>query len=109
MAGAILGRQPDWIGCDLRCYRLRLAETEAERTAACQLRFRVFNLEVGEGLAESYAIGMDRDAYDEVCDHLVVEEKSTGRIVGTYRMQSGTTARGRLGYLQCAGVRFCSV
>lgn len=100
LPGAVLNRsrQPDWIGCDLRSYRLRLAETEAERDAACRLRFRVFNLEMGEGLVESYANGMDRDAYDNACEHLVVEEKSTGQIVGTYRMQSGTTARRRLGY-----------
>jgi hypothetical protein len=29
--------QPDWIGCDLRSYRLRLAETAGERMAACRL------------------------------------------------------------------------
>ena len=90
--------QPNWIGCDLSSYRLRLAQTEAERLAACRLRFRVFNLELGEGLAESYASGMDQDAFDYVCEHLVVEEKATGRIVGTYRMQSGMTARRHLGY-----------
>ena len=56
VAGAVLEKsigtqrgQPDWIGCDLRSYRLRLAETAAERAAACRLRFRVFNLEMGEG------------------------------------------------------------
>jgi putative hemolysin len=105
VAGAILHSsiahtrvQPDWIGCDLRSYRLRLAETAAERGAACRLRFRVFNLELGEGLAESYANGMDQDTYDAVCEHLLVEEKATGRIVGTYRMQSGTTAWRHRGY-----------
>jgi putative hemolysin len=90
--------QPDWIGCDLRSYQLRLAESEAERAAACRLRFRVFNLELGEGLPESYANGLDQDAYDAVCEHLLVEEKATGRIIGTYRMQSGMTAWGHLGY-----------
>jgi putative hemolysin len=59
--------------------RLRLAETEAERAAGCRLRFRVFNLELGEGLAESYANGMDQDDYDAVCEHPLVEEKATGR------------------------------
>jgi len=91
-------RQPDWIGCDLRSYRLRLAETDAERVAACRLRFRVFNMELGEGLPESYANGLDQDAYDSACEHLVVEEKATGRIIGTYRMQSGMTAFRHLGY-----------
>ncbi len=93
-----LRNQPDWIGCDLSSYRLRLADTEGERLAACRLRFRVFNLELGEGLAESYASGLDQDAYDYVCEHLLVEEKTSGRIVGTYRMQGGLTARRHLGY-----------
>jgi putative hemolysin len=91
-------QQPDWIGCDLSSYRLRLAEKHSERMAACRLRFRVFNLELGEGLDESYASGADQDEFDEVCEHLLVEEKSSGHIVGTYRMQSGTTARRHLGY-----------
>ena len=99
-------RQPDWIGCDLRSYRLRLAETEAERVAACRLRFRVFNLELGEGLPESYANGLDQDAFDAVCEHLVVEEKTTGRIIGTYRMQSGMTAFRQLGYYSAREFEF---
>jgi putative hemolysin len=90
--------EPVWIGCDLKNYRLRLAYTEQDRLAACRLRFRVFNLELGEGLAESYSSGMDHDAFDYVCEHLLVEEKSSGSIVGTYRMQSGPTARRHLGY-----------
>jgi putative hemolysin len=91
-------RQPDWIGCDLSFYRLRLAQTELDRLAACRLRFRVFNLERGEGLAASYASGVDQDEYDAICEHLLVQEKATGRIVGTYRMQDGMTAGRGLGY-----------
>lgn len=90
--------QPDWVGCDLNRYRLRLAETNAERMAACRLRFRVFNLELGEGLAASYANGVDQDEYDSACEHLLVEEKATGQVVGTYRMQSGDTAEQHCGY-----------
>ncbi len=93
-----LGRQPDWVGCDLNRYRLRLADTPAERLGACQLRFRVFNLELGEGLAASYANGVDQDEFDPACEHLLVEEKATGRVVGTYRMQSGATAQEHRGY-----------
>ena len=89
---------PDWVGCDLSNYRLRLAESETERLAAYRLRFEVFNLELGEGLAESYVSGADQDAFDAVCEHLLVEEKATGRIVGTYRMQSGMTAKRYFGY-----------
>lgn len=79
-------------------YRLRLAETVEDRNAACRLRFKVFNIELGEGLEISYETGLDQDRFDTVCEHLLVEDKSSRRIVGTYRMQSGTTAGHNLGY-----------
>jgi len=79
-------------------YRVRLAVTSEDRTAACRLRFRVFNIELGEGLESSYQTGLDTDRFDPVCDHLLVEDKLSRRIVGTYRMQSGLTAAGNLGY-----------
>jgi putative hemolysin len=65
---------------------------------AQQLRFEVFNLELGEGLAESYATGLDADPFDEFCDHLIVEELASGEIVGTYRLQTGPLAAANLGY-----------
>ncbi len=83
-------------------YRLRLAQTAEDREAACRLRFRVFNLELGEGLASSYQTGMDADDFDLFCEHLLVEDKledyPARRVVGTYRMQAGATAARRLGY-----------
>ena len=65
---------------------------------AQQLRFEVFNLELGEGLAGSYATGLDVDPFDEFCDHLIVEELATSEIVGTYRLQTGQLAAANLGY-----------
>jgi putative hemolysin len=83
-------------------YRLRLAETAEDRLAACRLRFKVFNIELGEGLESSYQTGIDTDRFDAICDHLLVEDKQENnpsrRVVGTYRMQSGTTAGRNLGY-----------
>jgi putative hemolysin len=83
-------------------YRLRLAETVEDRLAACRLRFKVFNIEMGEGLESSYQTGLDTDQFDLFCEHLLVEDKSeenpARRIVGTYRMQSGTSAGRNLGY-----------
>jgi putative hemolysin len=82
-------------------YRLRLAETLEDREAACRLRFKVFNIELGEGLESSYQTGLDTDKFDAICEHLMVEDKRAEngrRIVGTYRMQSGTTAAHNLGY-----------
>jgi putative hemolysin len=65
---------------------------------AQRLRFEVFNLELGEGLAESHARGLDVDPFDEFCDHLIVEDGATGEIVGTYRLQTGQLAAANLGY-----------
>ena len=83
-------------------YRLRLAETAEDREAACRLRFRVFNIELNEGLTSSYQTGLDTDHFDLYCEHLLVEDKMESnpirRVVGTYRMQSGTTAERNLGY-----------
>lgn len=79
-------------------YHLRVAETLADREAACRLRFKVFNIELGEGLESSYRTGLDQDHFDLFCDHLIVEDRSRSEIVGTYRMQSGLNAARNLGY-----------
>ncbi len=79
-------------------YRLRLAETVEDRDAACRLRFKVFNIELGEGLESSYETGLDSDEFDLFCEHLLVEDVMNRRIVGTYRMQSGLSAERNLGY-----------
>ena len=79
-------------------YEIRLAETLAEREAACRLRFKVFNIELGEGLESSYNTGMDQDHFDLFCDHLIVEDRARREVVGTYRMQSGSTAAQKMGY-----------
>lgn len=83
-------------------YRVRLAESVEDRDAACRLRFKVFNIELNEGLTSSYQTGLDTDQYDLICEHLLVEDKMESnparRVVGTYRMQSGATAARNLGY-----------
>src|SRR5271154_3794357 len=79
-------------------YVVRLALSEGERAAAYRLRFLVFNLEMNEGLESAYADGYDKDHFDDVCDHMIVEERTTGTIVGTYRMQMGDVAGRYFGY-----------
>jgi putative hemolysin len=79
-------------------YSLRLASKPQEKIEAFRLRFRVFNLELNEGLQSAYAIGCDTDEFDAVCDHLIVEHKSSGRVVATYRMQTGAAATANFGY-----------
>ena len=69
-----------------------------EVRAAQSLRFQVFNLELNEGLEQSYATGLDEDHFDAVCNHLIVEHLPSGQIVGTYRLQTGVNAAAYLGY-----------
>lgn len=69
-------------------YEVAFARTEAERAAIQRLRFEVFNLELGEGLEASFATGQDADVFDDVCHHLLVRTRSTGEVIGTYRLQT---------------------
>jgi putative hemolysin len=79
-------------------YRCRLAASEADIKAAQTLRFLVFNVEMNEGLEQSYLSCRDEDPFDLVCDHLLVEDTRSGEIIGTYRLQTGATAAAHLGY-----------
>lgn len=79
-------------------YAVRLAAGPADVQAVQALRFTVFNLELHEGLQESYATGLDSDPFDAVCDHLLVEHTPSRAVVGTYRFQTGACAARNLGY-----------
>lgn len=85
---------------DLRhgSYQVRFASNQSDLLAALRLRFEVFNLELGEGLISAFQTGHDRDQFDEICDHLIVEHLASGRVVGTYRLQTGQKARENAGY-----------
>lgn len=79
-------------------YATRLAQNRDEVRAAQSLRFEIFNLELNEGLEQSYVTGLDIDPFDAVCDHLIVEHVPSQSIVGTYRLQTGVNAAKNLGY-----------
>jgi putative hemolysin len=79
-------------------YAARLATSVADVRAAQALRFQVFNLELNEGLDNSYHTCLDADLFDEICDHLLVEETRSGEVVGCYRMQTGLRAKAGKGY-----------
>jgi putative hemolysin len=82
-----------------RRYSLRFATTREDVEDALRLRFEVFNLELHEGFAESFFTGMDEDEFDRVCEHLIITDEASGKVVGTYRLQTGdTAARSGLGF-----------
>jgi putative hemolysin len=79
-------------------YIVKLAESYDEIDEAFRLRFEVFNLELHEGLDSSYITLRDEDLYDAQCHHLLVIEKKTSKVVGTYRMQTYEMARSGKGF-----------
>ena len=87
-------------------YKLTLAEHLDEVRAAQRLRFEIFNLELHEGLAEAFATGLDADEIDEVCDHLLVRDRVTNAVVGTYRLQTGRSAAAHRGYYSAQEFNF---
>jgi putative hemolysin len=66
-------------------YSLRLAGSADEIAAAQRLRYRVFTEEIGATLRTPVP-GHDVDAFDPMCDHLIVVEERTGAVVATYRL-----------------------
>ncbi len=79
-------------------YIVKLAETMAEIDDVLKLRFEVFNLELNEGFDSSYSTLRDEDQFDSQCNHLVVIDKKSGNIAGTYRLQTFEMARKGVGF-----------
>ena len=79
-------------------YRVSLAQNSEDLIQCQRLRYLVFNLELREGLSTSERSGLDVDPFDSFCDHLMVRDLETGRLVGTYRLQTGETAARNMGY-----------
>lgn len=73
-------------------YSVKIASSRNEVEKALRLRFDVFNIELGEGLEESFQTYMDEDEYDDQCHHLLVIENNSGEVIGTYRMQDDQMA-----------------
>ncbi len=74
-----------------------LAQCEAEIREAQKLRYRIFAEELGARLP-TRTPGVDIDLYDPYCDHLIVRDEDSNRIVGTYRILTPDAARRVGGY-----------
>jgi len=86
-------------------YSLRFARTAADLDEVLRLRFQVFNLELGEGLDDSYRTGRDTDVLDPFFHHLMIMSRETGEIVGTYRVQTAEMAHDGLGFYSAGEFR----
>jgi putative hemolysin len=79
-------------------FEVKITADPEEIRKAQKLRFAVFNLEMQKGLQSSYERGLDTDAFDPFCDHLIVRENENRDIVGTYRLMLGSRARENIGF-----------
>lgn len=71
------------------------ARHQDEVREAQRLRYEVFCGEMGARL-ETRLAGHDIDLFDEYCEHLLVRERATQQVIGTYRVLTPTQA-GRIG------------
>jgi putative hemolysin len=83
---------------ETRRYSVRFARDAEDLDSLLRLRYRVFNLELGEGLDASRDSQRDRDAFDAHCHHLMVTDLASGEAIGTYRMQTLAMARAGIGF-----------
>ncbi|MGC2165932.1 MAG: GNAT family N-acyltransferase [Gallionella sp.] len=74
-----------------------IARGDAELLEAQRLRYKVFAEEMGANLASADE-GIDRDMYDQYCEHLLVREATENKVVGTYRILSPAQAELAGGY-----------
>jgi putative hemolysin len=76
---------------------LSVARTAAEVEEAQRLRYKVFAEEMGAAIGSGNS-GLDCDEFDAWCDHLIVRDADTLRVIGTYRILPPHRAReaGRL-------------
>ncbi|GAB4684598.1 GNAT family N-acetyltransferase [Mycobacterium avium] len=82
-------------------YSLLLSADPVMIEAAQRLRYEVFTSTPGFALPSADGTGrdrLDRDRFDEFCDHLLVRDDDTGELVGCYRMlaPAGAIAAGGL-------------
>lgn len=76
---------------------LAVARTAEDLEAVQRLRFAVFSEEMNAVFPDS-AHGIDADEYDPWCEHLMVREQATRRVVGTYRLLTPVNAARLGGY-----------
>lgn len=64
-------------------FLIRVASTVDDIKKAQKLRHKIF---LEEGLGTSHESGLDFDEYDQLADHLMIIDKTSGEAVGTYRL-----------------------
>lgn len=78
--------------CQRRHLSVSLARCQDEVYEAQRLRYKVFEEEMGARVP-GRDLGIDCDRFDPYCEHLLVRDSGTNRVVGTYRILNGAMTR----------------
>ncbi len=73
-----------------------IARSAADVEDAQRLRYKIFAEEMGAQVGDRIT-GLDADEFDPHCDHLIVRDQDSLRVVGTYRILPPHAARARVG------------
>ena len=73
-------------------FSMSLASTKDEVREVQRLRYKVFIQAMGLSALENPE-GLDHDEFDLHCDHLIVRDKRSLKVVGTYRVMGPQAAR----------------
>ena len=79
-------------------FLVKFAENQAEIDAAKRLRYDVFMAEQGHLSHKTVPNMLDEDEFDEYCLHLIIVERKSNEVIGTYRVHPGTVAKNGLGF-----------
>ncbi|WP_144637875.1 GNAT family N-acetyltransferase [Bordetella genomosp. 13] len=87
----------NWSGPAPRGLAVGLARTSEEVEQIQRLRYTVFTEDMGAVFPDAQD-GIEQDRFDPWCEHLMVRELDTNRVVGTYRILTPEKAREAGGY-----------
>jgi putative hemolysin len=73
------------IDIDVGRYSIRTVDSSEELLRVLRLRYEVFH---GEFMNKPATDGVDYDEFDPLADHLIITDRKTDQIVGTYRVIS---------------------
>lgn len=72
-------------------YAVSIARHESDIEACLRLRYQVF---AGEMNAQLGSSGLDKDRFDDHCQHLMVREENSGKVVATTRLLTSDDREG---------------
>lgn len=84
-------------GIENHKYKVEIAQSSRRVEEALRLRYDVFYKELHRNF--QFEKNKDKDRYDDQSHHLIVIEKETDKIIGTYRLQSYAQAMAGYGFV----------